>query len=88
MINLPRNVASVWTSNPSAADVYVNSPRQINLFGKGDGEATVIATAADGSVVYGAQVRVSQNFLGQPGPEDWRCPTRTSILRPSAKWRS
>ena len=62
MINLPRSVASVWTSNPKVADVYVNSPRQINLFGKDNGEATVIATAADGSVVYGAQVRVSQNL--------------------------
>jgi pilus assembly protein CpaC len=62
MVNLPRGVASVWTSNPKVADVYVNSPRQINLFGKDNGEATVIATAADGSVVYGAQVRVSQNL--------------------------
>jgi pilus assembly protein CpaC len=62
MINLPRNVASVWTSNPKVADVYVNSARQINVFGKDNGEATVIATAADGSVVYGAQVRVSQNL--------------------------
>ena len=62
LVNLPRNVASVWTSNPKAADVYVNGPRQINLFGKDFGDATVIATAADGSVVYGAQVRVSQNL--------------------------
>ena len=62
MINLPRSVANVWTSNPKVADVYVNSPRQINLFGKDFGEATVIATAADGSVVYGAKVRVSQNL--------------------------
>jgi pilus assembly protein CpaC len=62
MISLPRSVASVWTSNPKVADVYVNSPRQINLFGKDDGEATIIATGADGSVVYGAQVRVSQNL--------------------------
>ncbi len=62
MISLPSNVASVWTSNPKAADVYVNSPRQINIFGKDDGEATVIATAANGSVVYGANVRVSQNI--------------------------
>jgi pilus assembly protein CpaC len=62
MINLPRSVANVWTSNPKVADVYVASPRQINLFGKDNGEATVIATAADGSVVYGAQVRVSQNL--------------------------
>ncbi len=62
MVSLPRNVASVWTSNPGVADVFVNGPRQLNLFGKGDGEATVIATAADGSVVYATNVRVSQNI--------------------------
>ena len=62
MVNLPRNVASVWTSNPGVADIYVNSPHQINVFGKAFGDATVIATAADGSVVYGAVVRVSQNL--------------------------
>jgi pilus assembly protein CpaC len=62
MVNLPRGVASVWTSNPKVADVYVNSPRQVNLFGKDTGEATIIATAADGSVVYGANVRVNQNI--------------------------
>ena len=62
MIRLPRNVADVWTSNPTVADVHVTNPKQINLFGKEFGEATVIATAADGSVVYGASVRVSQNL--------------------------
>jgi pilus assembly protein CpaC len=62
MVNLPRSVATVWTSNPKVADVYVNNAHQINLFGKDDGEATIIATGADGSVVYGAQVRVSQNL--------------------------
>jgi pilus assembly protein CpaC len=62
MIRLPRNVADVWTSNPGVADVHITNPRQINLFGKEFGEATVIATAADGSVVYGANVRVSQNL--------------------------
>ena len=61
MIRLPRNVADVWTSNPTVADVYVANPKQVSLFGKEAGEATVIATAADGSVVYGAQVRVSPN---------------------------
>ncbi|NUQ18062.1 MAG: type II and III secretion system protein family protein [Sphingomonas sp.] len=62
MLNLPRSVANVWVSAPDIADVYVNGPRQINLFGKKAGEATVIATAADGSVVYGANVRVNQNI--------------------------
>ena len=62
MITVGKKVVSVWTSNPKVADVYVNSPTQINVFGKDGGEATVIATAADGSVVYGANVRVSQNI--------------------------
>jgi pilus assembly protein CpaC len=42
--------------------VFINNSRQLNLFGKDFGEATIIATAADGSVVYGSQVRVSQNL--------------------------
>jgi pilus assembly protein CpaC len=62
MVNLPKAVVDVWTSNPAVADVNVTSPRQIGLFGKEAGEATIIATAADGSVVYGASVRVSQNI--------------------------
>ena len=62
MVSLPRNVADVWTSNPDVADVHVTSPRQINLFGKKFGEATVIATASDGSVVYATNVSVSQNI--------------------------
>jgi pilus assembly protein CpaC len=62
MVNLSRTVTSVWTSNPKVADVYVNSGRQINVFGKDAGDATVIATAADGSVVYGANVRVNPNI--------------------------
>ena len=61
MINLPRSVSSVWTSAPDIADIYVNGPKQINVFGKAFGQATVIATAADGSVVYGASVQVNQN---------------------------
>jgi pilus assembly protein CpaC len=62
VISLPRAVSDVWTSNPGVADVNVTSPRQLGLFGKDFGEATVIATAADGSVVWGAHVRVSQNI--------------------------
>jgi pilus assembly protein CpaC len=62
MINLTRGVSSVWTSNPKVADVFVNNAHQINVFGKESGEATVIATAADGSVVYGAKVQVNQNI--------------------------
>ena len=62
MVNLSRSVADVWTSNPTVADVHVTNSRQLNLFGKDGGEATVIATASDGSVVYATNVRVSQNI--------------------------
>ena len=50
LITLPANVTNVWTSNPEAADVYVANPRQIHLFGKAFGEATIFATTASGSV--------------------------------------
>ena len=62
LVNLPRSVTDVWVSNSGVADVNVSSARQLQLFGKEAGEATVVATAADGSVVYGAKVRVSQNI--------------------------
>jgi len=62
MLNLSRAVADVWVSNPAVADVDVSNSRQIKLFGKTAGEATVIATASDGSVVYATNVRVNQNI--------------------------
>jgi len=62
LITLPANVADVWVSNPGVADVYVSNPRQIHLFGKEFGEATVFATSASGQVIYSTNVRVSQNI--------------------------
>jgi pilus assembly protein CpaC len=62
LITLPGNIANIWTSNPGVADVYVNNPRQIHLFGKEFGEATVFATSASGAVVYATNVRVAQNI--------------------------
>ncbi|MEO8374346.1 MAG: pilus assembly protein N-terminal domain-containing protein, partial [Sphingomonas bacterium] len=62
LITLPADVADVWTSNAGVADVYVNSPRQIHLFGKDFGEATLFATSKSGAVVYAANIRVSQNL--------------------------
>jgi len=62
LVTLPTNVANVWTSNDKVADVYVSNPRQIHLFGKENGEATVFATTASGQVVYATNVRVNQNI--------------------------
>jgi len=62
MVKMSRSIADVWVSNPAVADVHVTNARQLNLFGKENGEATVIATAKDGSVVYATNVRVGQNI--------------------------
>jgi len=62
LITLPSDVADVWVSNSGVADVYVSNPRQIHLFGKEFGEATLFATNASGGVIYSANVRVSQNI--------------------------
>ncbi|MDE2302689.1 MAG: type II and III secretion system protein family protein, partial [Sphingomonadales bacterium] len=62
LVTLPVAVANVWTSNPDVADVYVDNARQIHLFGKNSGEATVFASTASGAVAYAAKIRVSQNI--------------------------
>lgn len=62
LITLPADVADVWVSNPNSADVYISNPRQIHLFGKEFGEATMFATNAAGGVIYSANIRVSQNI--------------------------
>ncbi len=62
LVTLPANAAQVWTSNPTAADVYVNSPRQLYIFGKDFGESTIYATSASGQVLYASNIRVSQNI--------------------------
>ncbi|GAA0733372.1 type II and III secretion system protein family protein [Sphingomonas japonica] len=62
MISLPAAVSEVWTSNPEVADVHISSARQIYLFGKAFGEATIYATTANGTVAYSSNVRVSQNI--------------------------
>ena len=62
LITLPADAANVWVSNSTAADVYVDNPRQVYLFGKEFGEATVFATDANGRVIYSTSVRVSQNI--------------------------
>jgi len=64
LVNLPVAASSVWVSNPTAADVYVNNPRQINLFGKAFGETTIFAMGPDGHVAYAANLHVSQNVSG------------------------
>jgi pilus assembly protein CpaC len=61
LITLPVPIADVFVANSAVADVKVQSPTQLYLFGKGEGETSFYATAANGRVVYSTNVRVSPN---------------------------
>ena len=62
LITLPAPVVDVFVSNPSVADVQIQSPTQLYLFGKDEGDASVYATTRTGQVVYSTNVRVAQNY--------------------------
>ena len=62
LITLATPITDVFVSNNTVADVQVQSPTQIYLFGKEDGEASVYATTRSGQVAYSTNVRVSQNY--------------------------
>ena len=62
MVRLNGQAASVFVANDEVADVNVNSPNQIYIFGKVAGNTTVYATDRGGRVIYSANVRVGQNL--------------------------
>jgi pilus assembly protein CpaC len=62
LVRLSAPMSDVFVANESIADVQVRSNRQLYVFGKGAGETTVYATAANGKVVYAATVRVGSNL--------------------------
>ncbi len=61
LINLASPITDVFVSNDSVADVQVRSPRQIYIFAKSAGEASIYATSKSGAVVYSANVRTGNN---------------------------
>lgn len=61
-INLPEAITDVFIANPAVADVDVKSPRQLYIFGKGQGETTVYATNKEGRTIYSATIRVGGNI--------------------------
>ena len=61
LITTSEDVSDVWISNSTVADVDVTSARQIHLFGKAPGEATVFATTKSGRVAYATNVRIGKN---------------------------
>ena len=62
LVTLPAPISDIFVSNDAVADVRVQSPTQLYVFGKADGETSVFATNRAGQVVYSTNVRVSQNY--------------------------
>jgi pilus assembly protein CpaC len=62
LVTLPAPIADVFVSNTAVADVQVNSPTQLYVFAKTEGEASVYATTRTGQVVYSTNVRVGANL--------------------------
>ena len=62
LITLPVPITDVFVADTAIADVQVQSPTQIYLFGKSDGETSVYATTRSGQVAYSTNVRVADNL--------------------------
>jgi pilus assembly protein CpaC len=62
LITLPTAISDVFVANNAIADVQVQSPTQLYLYGKEDGETSVYATTKSGQVIYSTNVRVASNY--------------------------
>jgi len=62
LITLPGNMADVFVSNESVADVQVKSQRQLYVFALAGGETSIYASNAAGDVIWSANVRVGSNL--------------------------
>jgi pilus assembly protein CpaC len=62
LVTVPGNMADVFVSNETVADVQVKSQRQLYVFGKAGGETTVYASNSAGDIIWSANVRVGSNL--------------------------
>ncbi len=62
LVTVPGNMADIFVSNETVADVQVKSQRQLYVFGKAGGETTVYASNAAGDIIWSANVRVGSNL--------------------------
>lgn len=62
LITVPGNMADIFVSNDSVADVQVKSQRQLYVFGLSGGETTIYASNAAGDIIWSANVRVGSNI--------------------------
>ncbi|WP_340587146.1 type II and III secretion system protein family protein [Erythrobacter alti] len=62
LVTVPGNMADIFISNESVADVQVKSQRQLYVFGLSGGETTIYASNAAGDIIWSANVRVGSNI--------------------------
>ena len=62
LVNIPGNMADIFISNDSIADIQLKSQRQLYVFGKAGGETTIYASNAAGDIIWAATVRVGSNI--------------------------
>jgi len=62
LVTVPGNMADIFVSNETVADVQVKSQRQLYVFGKAGGETTVYASNAAGDIIWAANIRVGSNL--------------------------
>jgi len=62
LITVPGNMADIFVSNDTVADVQVKSQRQLYVFGISGGETTVYASNAAGDIIWSANIRVGSNI--------------------------
>ena len=62
LITVPGNMADIFVSNDTVADVQVKSQRQLYVFGISGGETTIYASNAAGDIIWSANIRVGSNI--------------------------
>jgi pilus assembly protein CpaC len=62
LLRLARPASSVFIANPEIADVSVQSPRLVYVFGRRPGETTLYAIDGEDNVILGQRVLVSHNL--------------------------
>ena len=62
LITVPGNMADIFVSNDTVADVQVKSQRQLYVFGLSGGETTIYASNSAGDIIWSANIRVGSNL--------------------------
>ena len=62
LVRLNRPAASVFVANPEIADVQVNGPRSLLVFGVRTGRTTLYALAEGGQPIIAREVRVQHDL--------------------------